>query len=174
VSGQDWTRTWASPDGRLVVEWATSDGVLRHRFRSDAEGDGAVVVAVRDGRTLFVEIDRPVVGVRLLELPRGQAEREDADPGVTALRELLEETGYVGSSARDVGIIWPDSGLCADAVHVVLVSDPVRSDASPEFLSQHWMTDEEVSEAVRSGRVRDGVSLAALSLVGRDPARTTR
>jgi ADP-ribose pyrophosphatase len=174
VTGQDWTRTWASPDGRLVVERATSGGVLRHRFRSDAEGDGAVVVPVRGGRTLFIEIDRPVVGERLLELPRGQAEREDADPGATALRELLEETGYLGSSARDVGTIWPDSGLCADAVHVVVVSDPVRSDTRPEFLAQHWLTGEEVSEAVRSGRIRDGVSLAALALVGHGRAQTTR
>lgn len=168
MTGGSWTRVWTAPGERLLVEAQTAGDHVRHRFRSNEPGDGAVVVVRREGRVLFAHHDRPVVDRLLLELPRGQADVEDAGPLATARRELAEETGYVASSGVDLGRVWPDSGLSGDGVHVVLVeaaSDPDPNGPAPELEVVEWLDDSEIRQAVADGRLRDAISLAALALV---------
>lgn len=176
MTGGAWTRVWTAPGERLLVESQPAGDHVRHRFRSNEPGDGAVVVVRRDGRVLFGHHDRPVVGRLLLELPRGQADPEDGGPLVTAGRELAEETGYVAETAVDLGRVWPDSGLSGDGVHVVLVdaaADPPATGPAPELEVVEWLDDTEIATAVADGRLRDAISLAALALVAahdrRDP-----
>lgn len=139
----------------------------RLRLRSNRDGDGAVVVGRRaDGRVLFCEVERPIVGLTLLELPRGQAEPEDADAVATASRELLEETGHRLVRGRLLGRIYPDTGLLGDGVHVVVADEIELGDATAaEFPVQSWLDAAQVASAMRDGRIRDGISIAALALV---------
>lgn len=168
MTSESWSRVWTAPGERLLVESQSAGDHVRHRFRSNEPGDGAVVVVRREGRVLFVHHDRPVVGRVLLELPRGQADATDAGPLATARRELAEETGYGVETAVDLGRVWPDSGLSGDGVHVVLVeaaSDPPATGPAPELEVIEWLDDLEISKAVADGRLRDAISLAALTLV---------
>lgn len=170
ASGADageWRVVWRSEGERLLVERQHGSDHPRHRFRSNEPGDGAVVVA-RDGegRVLFLEIARPIVGRTLLELPRGQADAEDADPVETAARELLEESGHRMTGGTVLGRIWPDSGLCGDGVHVVLATGIERGAVEQaEYPQQRWLGADGLAAAVRDGEVRDAISLAALAVV---------
>lgn len=164
---ENWERVWSGAGERLFVERQTTDDYTRHRFRSNGPGDGAVVVARAGSATLFIQIARPVLGLRLLELPRGQAETDDQSALVTADRELNEETGWRLGSGVTLGKVWPDSGLSGDGVHVVLTHDPVPPEphASAEF-SVRWLEADEISHAVQAGEIRDAISLAALVVAG--------
>jgi 8-oxo-dGTP pyrophosphatase MutT (NUDIX family) len=168
MTGAPWVVAWSAPGERLLVESQSAPGHTRYRFRSNGPGDGAVVIARRDDRILVIGIDRPAVGARLLELPRGQAEARDLSPLATAARELHEETGHTLVDGVELGVVWPDSGLSADGVHVVLgtdVRDAVATDPAPEFPDQRWLTCGELDAAVRDGTIRDAISLAALALL---------
>lgn len=166
MSGPWWSVVWSDPHERLFVERQHGSDCPRHRFRSNAPGDGSVVLARRaDDRVLFIEIHRQAIDRTLLELPRGQADVEDGTPVVTAARELLEETGHAMGPAEVLGLVYPDSGLSGDAVHVVTTSGPELCEtADAEFGRLRWLDAGEIDDAVRRGDIRDAITLAALAL----------
>lgn len=163
--GTGWSVVWSDPHERLFVERQHGSDHTRHRFRSNEPGDGAVVVACRGDRVLFVEVYRHVIGRTLLELPRGQADASDDGPVATAARELWEETGYRMDGGRALGRVWPDTGLCGDGVHVVTTFDPEPERVEEaEYTTLRWMGPAERAEALAAGELRDAISLAALAL----------
>jgi len=159
-----WRLVWRSDDTGLEVHSERMPGYVRMRVASQPHGPGAVVWAERDGLVLFIGLDRPAVGERLIELPRGGAERIDADTVATARRELHEETGMRAEHAAAVGRIWPDSGLLADAVDVVRATGLSAGDPA-EFADQRWLADAEIDRAIADGGIRDGITLSAIALV---------
>lgn len=160
-----WELLWSDATGKLRAESRQIGPHLMHRFRTTVDGYGAVVVVRRDGATLFVSVDRPAVGRTLLELPRGMSETEDHDGIATAARELLEETGFELLDPVHQGLVYPDSGLVADAVHVIVGTCSERIVARPEHRTL-WLSDGEIRQAVVDGCVRDAISLAALAVAG--------
>lgn len=167
----EWTAVWRSPGERLFVESQTEENYTRHRFRSNGEGPGALAIALRHERVMFIRIFRPATGKTLLELPRGQGDICDqGDPEKTARRELEEETGWTSASTRIVGHVWPDSGLCADRTTIVLcegLSEPseiAREEA--EHKQVYWLNAQEIRNFIVSGDIEDGQTMSALLKAG--------
>lgn len=75
--------------------------------------------------TLLVEQFRPPVGRATLEFPAGLIDKGET-PQQAALRELREETGYVGEACKIVPTLSPlvcmSPGLCDETVVCVLVT----------------------------------------------------
>jgi len=164
-----------------LVESQTADGrALRFpylRVVARAQLDGAVNVAViatienpslgRPGDLVLVEQERHAPGTRQLEFPRGFGEL-----GLTgeqnALRELAEETGYIGDRAHFLGSTFVDSGLTDTVVSFYHVPVTSRVAATPEvseaihavFLASRA----ETWDRIRSGEIRDSFTLQALAL----------
>lgn len=160
-----WRNVWTAPGERLFVQARAEEGWTRHRILSNSEGDGAVAVVVEGSRILFVHADRPAIGRALWELPRGQADAGDGSSESTAARELLEETGFVALRSRLLGQVWAESGLCGDAVNVVLINvDPQDTVQPAEYSLVRWVELESLSQEIAEGRVRDGITLSALGL----------
>ncbi|MGN5379007.1 hypothetical protein BIV25_25400 [Streptomyces sp. MUSC 14] len=138
---------------------------VRHRVRVGGGRTGVVVLARRGEDILLVRQWRPTTGRWAWELPRGFGE---TDPLSDALRELVEETGLVGSAAAAVAYLDVDSGLLESEVAVVEVS--VRGDAplrpgavgDGEIAAARWWSPQEIAQAIRAGELRDGFTLAAL------------
>lgn len=161
----DWKHAWASPGERLIVQSRQEEGWVRHRFLSNSEGDGAVAVVVDGSCVLLIHADRPVTGRQLWEFPRGQADEGDTSPEATAQRELLEETGMTALETLHLGQIWPESGLCADAVNVVLVRVDAQAPAAPaEYEQLRWVEFSDLGVEIAEDRVRDGITISALAL----------
>lgn len=161
-----WHEAWTAPGERLIVEARNEGDWTRHRTRSNSEGDGAVAVVTDGARVLFINADRPAIDRTLWELPRGQADYADDSAAATAVRELHEETGLVALESRFIGQVWPDSGLSADAVNVVMIQVDTSLERAPaEYSQQQWIAVEELGRKIASGLIADGISLAALALV---------
>lgn len=160
-----WREVWSARGERLVVQARDEDGWTRHRTLSNSEGDGAVAVVTDGARVLFIKVHRPAIDRTLWELPRGQADLDDESPRATAARELFEETGLVALESRCVGQVWPDSGLSADAVNVVMIQVDTSLERAPaEYSEQLWIGVDALGREIARGRIADGISLAALAL----------
>jgi len=74
--------------------------------------------------TLLVEQFRPPVGKATLEFPAGLIDAGET-PEQAALRELREETGYVGEACKTLPVVSPlvcmSPGLCDETVRCVVV-----------------------------------------------------
>jgi 8-oxo-dGDP phosphatase len=138
------------PDAAGLVVLHPNRGVLmmwRHRFMPDTWG---------------------------WEIPGGAMEPGE-DPGATAARECLEETGWrpVGE-LRHLSTHHPSVGLVKQTFHVFMASDAVHegdpSDRN-EAAEVEWRTLEDVARDIRSGAISDAFSqlgiVLALAAVGR-------
>lgn len=101
-----------------------------------------VIALTPDGHLVLVRQFRYGIDDFSVEIPGGVM-----DPGedaiTTAMRELREETGYVGSSARLLGSIHPNPAIQNNRCHLVLVED-----ARPED-KLDWDPDEELEIMTR-------------------------
>jgi 8-oxo-dGTP pyrophosphatase MutT (NUDIX family) len=101
------------------------------------------------------------------EIPGGVIERGE-DPVAAGLRELQEETGYVGHSARLLGSVNPNPAIINNRCHLVLVENVVLTTV------QAWDADEEIEVLAmpvdevyawaQSGRITHSLVLNALLL----------
>jgi len=164
-----------------LVESRRPDGTpirypyLRVVLRGQLDGGfNVVVVGViadaalgRIGDIIVLRQERHATGTVELELPRGfgEAGLPLAD---NALKELQEETGYVGREARVLGTTLTDSGITDAAVHYVQVPVVARAvpmpDAHEAITGVQLMSPAEIWSAVRAGRIRDGFTLQAIAL----------
>jgi ADP-ribose pyrophosphatase len=143
---------------------------------SGREAGGAVVLATVPGTggaaesIVLVEQERHATGSLELELPRGVT-APGASAKVQALRELREETGYIGERAEWLGTTLTDSGLTDASVAFFHVPTQGRVAATPEpaeAISRVVLsTREELWERIDAGTVRDAFTVQALGLYER-------
>lgn len=162
-------------ESRSLVGRVSRHPYLRVVPRGQLEGGVNVVVLAtlddpslgRSGDIVLVEQDRHALGTREIELPRGFGERMLSGEA-SALRELQEETGYIGDSAHLLGRTYTDSGLTDGIVSFYHVPVVRRASARPELEEAiervHLATKDQLWEGIRSGRIRDGFTLQALAL----------
>lgn len=124
--------TCQRPDGRTHV-W---DSVERTRGVRDV----VVVFPVTLARTVVcIEQFRPPVETRALELPAGLCDIPGELFDDAGLRELEEETGYVGSIVQTLPPSAESSGSLSSRLHLLLVGVTERRapqrDAAEEFMA---------------------------------------
>ncbi len=125
------------------------------------------VIAVTPERQLvMIEQYRCGTDTVELEIPGGMIESKDASPVVAGVRELREETGYEGESARILSQVYPNPAILTNTCFTVLVTrcvprHPVEFDHG-EDLSTRLVPLEEIPNLVSGGVVRH--SLVAIAL----------
>jgi len=122
-----------------------------HHPRRETERDFFVITAPAWVNVLALTPDHQLVLARQfrfgtedfsLEIPGGMIDPGE-DPVAAGLRELREETGYVGTRARLLGSVHPNPAIQNNRCHFVLV-DEVRSAAELD-----WDPDEEIEVLTR-------------------------
>lgn len=100
-----------------------------------------------------------------LEIPGGLVDREDADPGEAARRELLEETGYAPRELLPLGSVHAQPAVQDNRCHTYLALDcvPVAAPApdAGEDLRVVTVPVDEVPRRVAAGEITHGLVLAA-------------
>ncbi len=139
---------------------ATRD-VIRH-------SGSVVVLAVDDSqdepRVLLERQYRYAAQDYMWEIPAGRI-----DEGESALaagkRELLEETGYTARSWKKILFFYPSPGFLEETMTIFLARGLHPGVAQPEEdeLIEHELVPlSEVVRRIRSGRIRDGKTIAAV------------
>lgn len=170
--GMGWTRT-----ATQVVHQGSFLEVHRDQVRRPDGTDGAyehvtvadgvrVVALDSEGRVMLVEDSFYLQWRRMLHLPGGGTEGHD--PHRAALRELEEETGLVAGRLDVLGVIDPLPGITAARTHLFLATKlrqgVMHRDGAEVGMTARWCALHEAVEAVRSGRITEAGSVAALLL----------
>jgi len=148
--------------------WRGPDGIRFTRHVVVHPGAVAVLAQPSPGRVLLIRQFRVPARRWLLEIPAGTLEAGET-PIACARRELVEETGFRARRWGRLGAVWPVPGYCTERIHLYRAWSLEAAQAArdeDEHIRVLEMTIDEVRAAVRSGRLADGKSLAALLLSG--------
>ena len=152
---------------------AEPSGIVVTRDMIAHPGSVVVLPLLGDGRIVLIRQYRHAVGQFLWELVAGHKEpNESAVAG--ARRELLEETGYTARRVRKLLEYYPSPGLLGERMDIFLAEGLTKGKAQPEEdekISQKIVTLREAEKWVRSGKIRDGKSIAGLLYYARFVAR---
>ena len=147
--------TMKMPDGR-----ETKFDIVEH-------GGSVILIPIdNEGNILFVKQYRHAAGIEMLELPAGT--RDGDEPfEVCAAREIREETGMQAGKLTQIGSFYLAPGYSTEYMGVFLAEDlshnPLEAD-DDEFLSVEKMPLKQVMDLVKSGKMADAKTLAALMI----------
>jgi 8-oxo-dGTP pyrophosphatase MutT (NUDIX family) len=124
-----------------------------------------VLALTVDDRMLLVRQFRFGIHDFTLEIPGGVIENGE-DPIAAGIRELREETGYAGHSARLLARVRPNPAIQANTCHIVLVEGCVRVgetqfDANEE-IELSLRPVEEVYALAEQGKIKHSLVIDAL------------
>jgi ADP-ribose pyrophosphatase len=142
-------------------------GLAGTYLRWSWKGRGVIVVPT-DGRQVYLwPMYRYPIGGCSVEFPRGAVDADESE-AETAVRELREETGYIGSSARLIGQVHADTGLIANSNAIVLVRvsaerrEPHRQEATESISAEpRTFTVQQMWRAVTDGEITCGLTVSA-------------
>jgi ADP-ribose pyrophosphatase len=125
-----------------------------------------VIAITPDQKLVMVEQYRHGSKTVELEVPGGMMDPQETDPVATAVRELREETGYVGQNARLLGRIHSNPAIFSNFTHTVLIEN-CRLTHHVEFdhgedLETHLIPVAEVPKLVADEKIGHSLVVVAL------------
>lgn len=138
---------YVSPLGKKGI-WEIAKRTTRPKT---SEVDAVIIVPILrypDGskKLVLVRQFRPPINGVCIELPAGLVDPNDSIESC-AIRELKEETGYVGKIRKTSNVIWSDPGLTDANSKIVWIDVDMELDENKNPIP-HWM-DSEVIEVVQ-------------------------
>jgi ADP-ribose pyrophosphatase len=127
-----------------------------------------VVPVLPDGRIVLTLQHRYLQDKQSIEFPAGGVDVEEI-ASESAVREVLEETGYKTEELTKVGNFEPSNGLSKNEAHVYIAS--VSGDQGEQVLESTedievlYRRPDEVEDMIRRGDIWDGATLAVWALV---------
>lgn len=125
-----------------------------------------VIAITPDQKLVMVEQYRHGSQTVELEVPGGMMDARDADPVATGVRELREETGYVGDNPRLLGRVHSNPAILTNFTYTVLVENcrPVHAVEFDhgEDLETHLVPVEEVPKLVADEKIGHSLVVVAL------------
>lgn len=105
------------------------------------QAGAAAIIAILEPsqKIILVRQFRPPTGGYVLEFPAGLMDENDRSPVQTALRELKEETGYIGTHVKTVPASFSSPGLSSESVYVIKLAVDERL---PENLNPQAVQEE--------------------------------
>jgi len=151
---------------RHVVRLPDGSEAVREFIRHP--GAVVIVALLEDGRVVLERQFRYPHGRVFIELPAGKRDPGE-DPAVTAKRELLEETGYVASEWRRLGIIHNAIAYSDEGIELWLargLEQRAQKLEQGEFLEVFTLPLAQAQAMVGDGRITDAKTVAGLLWVG--------
>lgn len=156
---------FVAPNGeaftRDIVRSPGAVAVVPIRYNDTGE---PFVVLIKQYRAAF---DRVII-----EVPAGMRDIPGEDPEVTAVRELVEETGYTASNLELLHQFYPSTGMTDSVLHVYLATGLAHVGQETHGPEEDHMEVFEVPFAdavamVVSGEIADAKSTIGLLLADR-------
>jgi len=144
-------------DVELEPGRSSSREIVRH------PGAAVILAQLKDGRFVFVRQYRKAVEKNLLEVVAGGLDRGEK-PRDCAIRELEEETGYKASRLVNLGYVYPAPGYTDEVLHlyyaVILAGRGTSRPDSDERLDVVYLSENQVEQMIKDGRIHDAKTLA--------------
>ena len=145
-----------------------SDGLEGEFFVLDTNDWVNVLALTPDDKIILVRQFRYGSKEQSLEPPGGVVERGE-DPVIAGLRELQEETGYVGEEPKLLGVVRPNAAILSNRCHVILVRN-VQKTAALNFDQHEELVTElypvrELKEMVRRGEITHSIGLNSIMML---------
>ena len=125
-----------------------------------------VVAVTPENQLVMVEQYRHGSNTVELEIPGGLIDRTDASPLAGGLRELREETGYVGDPAQILAQVYANPAIMTNICYTVLVRNCRREHAvefdSGEDIVTRLVPVETIPSLVARGRIGHSLVVVAL------------
>ena len=100
-----------------------------------------------------------------LEIPGGMTDREDKSPQESAIRELVEETGYMGNEVIKLGECSPNPAIFNNLLHVYLVKDVEKKYAqnleNTEDIEIVKIHINKIPDLIKSGEINHALVITA-------------
>jgi 8-oxo-dGTP pyrophosphatase MutT (NUDIX family) len=170
---QPWKKVGSKPLGDFRIFQLRSDRSISPRtqethdfFVLDCVNWVNVVAVTPDQHVVMVEQYRHGSGTVELEIPGGMIDPKDASPEAAGLRELREETGYVGANPRRIGEVFPNPAIMSNTCFTVLVQNctclhPVEFDHGEDLITR-LIPISDIPPLVASGKIRHSLVVAGL------------
>jgi 8-oxo-dGTP pyrophosphatase MutT (NUDIX family) len=177
---------WRTLASRVIVsdQWLTlradtcetRDGVRIDPYYVVDSPDFVVMIAVTsDDQLVLVRQYRHAAGAVTLELPAGRVDPGE-EPLEAARRELAEETGHAGGSARLLRSLSPNAPRFSNQMHLVLIEGvdvvaAIKEDAREQVETVLWplaRADELYGESGLTDATLVGALALGLRALGRD------
>jgi ADP-ribose pyrophosphatase len=141
------------PDGR-----ETTKEIVEH------PGAVAIIPILDNGKLLVVKQYRTAARRRMMEIPAGTLEADEA-PLACAKRELIEETGYAAGRFTRLFSCYLAPGYSSEKIHFFLARRLVKTKVRPaedEFITVRAMDLDEALRAIERGKIQDAKTISAL------------
>lgn len=142
-------------------------GAVGHYLRWKWVHQGVVAIPYRDGLLALAKMFRYPIGDFSLEFPRGAIEDDETEI-TAAIRELKEESGLSCVDVQRIGEIYPESGLLAQPISVVIAQVTGQQSTREEVMevvdSVEWFTPLEINNLINKGNVKCSVTISAFTL----------
>lgn len=143
------------PDGRKAKR-----EIVRH-------GAAVAVVARRvDGKFVFIRQFRKALDRICFEVMAGNVDADEPSE-TAAIRELKEETGYEAKSIRFLSSLYPSVGYCDERIDIYYAEVDEQGETDfdhDEEIETLHLTEDEMDQMIRDGKVQDAKTLGAWML----------
>ena len=170
---QPWPKEGSRPVGdfrifsiRADVKRSPRTGQAHDFFVIDTV-DWVNVLALTPGDELvMIEQYRHGTNTVELEIPGGMIDPHDASPLAAGVRELVEETGYVGGPAHILGAVYPNPAIMSNTCHTLLVRNcvlkrEVNWDQGEDIVTR-LVPAAQIPALVATGKIRHSLVVVAL------------
>jgi ADP-ribose pyrophosphatase len=152
----------------LVVDRIREPGGMEVEREVVRHSGAAVMLPItNDNRLVLVRQYRYAVGCHLWEVPAGTMS-EGERPEETALRELVEETGFYPNLLEKLVAFYPSPGFSDEVMHLFLATELEQRTACPdedETIELGLFTSDEITRMVSQGEIQDGKTILGLMLL---------
>jgi 8-oxo-dGTP pyrophosphatase MutT (NUDIX family) len=170
---QPWHKIGSKPLGDFRIFTLRSDSKVSPRTQQshdfiviDCVNWVNVIAVTPEQQLVMVEQYRHGSETVELEIPGGMMDSIDPSPEITASRELREETGYQGETARRIGEVFPNPAIMSNICFTVLIEDcrcvhPVEFDHGEDLLTR-LVPIKDIPQLVSEGKIRHSLVVTAL------------
>lgn len=124
-----------------------------------------IIAITRSKETVLIEQYRHGSDKVELDLPGGIIDSKVESPVLAAVRELREETGYVGTDMIEIGCVNPNPGFFNNKCYTFMATDAVplnkQSLEDTEDISVKLYPISKVRDLISSGKINHGLDVAA-------------
>ncbi|OUL18457.1 NUDIX hydrolase [Nostoc sp. RF31YmG] len=117
---------------------------------------------------VFVRQYRHAVGEFFIELPAGSFDPEQESAEIAAVRELVEETGYITQQVRKIATLYDKPSKDTNQIHLFLAENVIKAREQQLDITEEieviLIPVESVLEKIAQGEIAVAGSVAALFL----------